>query len=321
MRILVVKTTSLGDLVHMLPALTEAAAAVPGLRADWVAEEGFAAVPALHPAVERVIPVALRRWRKAPLSAQVRREWGEFIKSLRSENYDLVLDSQGLLKSALLATFAHGPRAGLDFASAREPLASLVYRYRYAVPPGLHAITRNRLLAAQALGYAMAAEDAFSYGVQPPAADGRDLPDDFILALHGTARPEKEYPEADWLALIRLIGAAGRPVLLPWGNDRERIRAERLAAACPTAGVLPRLGLADMAAVLGRAAGVVGVDTGLMHLAAAFRKPGIGLYPATPPARFGARSEPGAPAIENLSAEADLAPSEVAKRLLERLER
>ncbi len=315
MRILIVKTTSLGDLVHMLPALTEAAAALPGLRADWLAEDGFAAVPALHPAVDRVIPVALRRWRKSPLSGEVRREWGEFITSLHSENYDLVLDSQGLLKSALLAVFAHGPRAGLDFASAREPLASLVYRNRYPVRPELNAITRNRALTAQALGYAMAAENTFSYGVVPLVVGGVDLPETFVLALHGTARLEKEYPEADWLELIGRLGAAGLPVLLPWGNERERARAERLAAACPGARVLPRLTLAEMAAVLGQASAVVGVDTGLMHLAAAFRKPGIGLYPATPPARFGAWSEPGAPAIENLADRADLTPNKVAGRL------
>jgi heptosyltransferase-1 len=315
MRILVVKTTSLGDLVHMLPALTEAAAALPGLRADWVAEEGFAAVPALHPVVERVIPVALRRWRRAPLSGQVRREWGEFIKSLRSENYDLVLDSQGLLKSAVLAAFAHGPRAGLDFASAREPLASLVYRYRYPVPAEWHAITRNRSLTAQALGYTMAAENTFSYGVLPPAVDGSDLPAEFIVALHGTARPEKEYPEADWLELIGRINAAGLPVLLPWGNDREHARAQRLVTSGSNVRVLPRLGLADIFAILGRAKAVIGVDTGLMHLAAAFRKPGIGLYPATPPARFGARSEPDAPVIVNLSDPASLTPRKVAEQL------
>ncbi|MDR3393760.1 MAG: lipopolysaccharide heptosyltransferase I [Parasulfuritortus sp.] len=315
MRILVVKTTSLGDLVHMLPALTEAAAAWPGLRADWVAEEGFAAVPALHPAVDRVIPVALRRWRKSPLSGAVRREWGEFITSLRSENYDLVLDSQGLLKSALLAAFAHGPGAGLDFASAREPLASLVYRHRYAVRPELHAITRNRVLTAQALGYAMAAETEFSYGVTPSMAGSLALPARFVLILHGTARPEKEYPEAHWRELIGCLNESGLSVVLPWGNEREHARADRLAAGCSGARVLPRLNLADMASVLGQASAVVGVDTGLMHLAAAFRKPGIGLYPVTPPARFGAWSEPGAPIIENLSDPEAMMPAKVAVKL------
>lgn len=315
MRILVIKTTSLGDLVHMLPAVTEAVAARPGLVVDWVAEEGFAAVPELHPAVRRVIPVALRRWRKSPLSGAVRREWGGFIDSLRSESYDLVLDSQGLLKSALLAVFARGPRAGLNFASAREPLASLVYRFRYAVAPELHAITRNRLLMAQALGYPMGEERAFRYGVAPPAGSPGDLPPQFVLALHGTARPEKEYPEASWQDLINGIHQAGLPVLLPWGNTREHDRATRLADACPGAKVLPRLGLREMAGVLARASGVVGVDTGLMHLAAAFRKPGVGLYPATPPERFGAWSEHDAPRIENISSSAGLSAENVARSL------
>jgi heptosyltransferase-1 len=314
MRILIVKTSSLGDLVHMLPALTEAASALPGLRADWVAEEGFASIPALHPAVEKVVPVAMRRWRKKPLSRLVRQEWRGFIETLRSEKYDLVLDSQGLLKSALLACFANGPRAGLDFASAREPLASIVYRHRYAAPRELHAITRNRMLTAQAFGYAMGEAAAFQYGVQPPLAVSMALPERFILGLHGTARQEKEYREPDWGELIGQINAMGYPVVLPWGNEREHERAGRLASGREVI-VLPRLGLQELSAVLGQATAVVGVDTGLMHLAAAFRKPGIGLYPATSTARFGAWSEPGAPAIENLCDAADLMPPEVARRL------
>lgn len=318
MRLLIIKTTSLGDLVHMLPALTEAASAIPGLRVDWVAEEGFAPVPMLHPAVERVIPVAMRRWRKKPFSLAVRREWGEFIESLRCEKYDLVLDSQGLAKSAFLALFAHGPRAGLDFASAREPLASLVYRYRFAVPRELHAITRNRLLTAQALGYAMGAEDDFHYGVGAPAAEPPARSERYILCFHGTARAEKEYPESQWSELIGLINAMGYTVVLAWGNPREQARTQRLAAGHDVR-ILPRMGLNDLAPVVARASGVVGVDTGLMHLAAAFRRPGIGLYPATAPERFGARSEQDAPRIVNLSTQAELLPREAANRLQELL--
>ena len=319
MRVLVVKTTSLGDLVHMLPALTEAVEALPGLRFDWVAEEGFVSIPAMHPAVDTVIPVAMRRWRRTPWSAGVRREWKLFIGSLRSERYDLVVDAQGLLKSALLAVCARGPRAGLNFASAREPLASLVYRFRYTVPRRLHAITRNRLLMAQALGYPMASESSFGYGVSAPAQMA-ESPGRFVLALHGTARPEKEYPEAAWLDLIRELNAAGFAVVMPWGNERERERAERLASAGPETQVLPRLELSRLAEVLAQATAVVGVDTGLMHLAAAFRKPGVGLYPATPPERFGALSEPGAPGIVNLSRPDDLVPVRVAERLVGLLE-
>lgn len=303
--------TSLGDVVHMLPALTEAAAQVPGLRADWVVEEGFAAIPSWHPAVSRVLPVAIRRWRKRPFDPAVRAEFGVFRAQLRETRYDLVLDAQGLIKSAAIALLAHGPRAGLDRASAREPLASLTYARRYAAPRALHAITRNRLLTAQALGYAAGAEADIRYGVQAPAG-AADLPARYLVALHGTARAEKEYPEAAWLDLLARLDL---PVLLPWGDAAEQARAERLASHLPNVRVLPRLDLAQLGGILAGACAVIGVDTGLMHLAAAFRRPGVGLYPATPPERFGARAEPGAPALINLSDPAAIAPARVAETL------
>ena len=313
MRILIVKMTSLGDVVHMLPALSEAAGRIAGLHADWVVEEGFAAVARLHPSVRRVIPAALRRWRHQLFKAATWREIAAFRKALRMEDYDLVLDSQGLIKSAMVACAAHGPRAGQDAGSAREPLASRTYQRCYPVPRNLHAITRNRLLAARSLGYVMGAEAAFGYGVstpQPPA--GLALPDGFVLALHGTARPEKEYPEADWM---RLIAGVERPVLMPWGNPRERERAERLAGSSGYATVLPALDLLELAGVLGRAAAVVGVDTGLMHLAAAFRRPGVALYPSTPPVLYGVQPEPGAPDFINIADPAGLRPENAGNML------
>jgi heptosyltransferase-1 len=316
MKVLIVKTTSLGDLVHMLPALSEALAHRPGLTADWVAEEGFADIPAMHPKVERVITVAVRRWRKAPWQRQNWRELREFIGELRRESYDLVLDSQGLIKSAIYALWAYGPRAGLNFASARESLASLVYGRRYYVPRDLHAITRNRMLTAQAMGYSMGAERDFSYGIVCPQTALRDLPEAYVVVLHGTSRPEKEYPEAYWVDLIRRLQAEGLAVLLPWGNNRERVRADQLSVSCPGARVLPRMGVGGVAGVLGRAVGVVGVDTGLMHMAAALRRPGVGLYPSTPPERFGVWAETGAPAIVNLSSTGDLLPERVVGKFM-----
>ncbi|MBM4025690.1 MAG: lipopolysaccharide heptosyltransferase I [Planctomycetes bacterium] len=314
MRILLVKMSSLGDVVHMLPALTEAASHIPTLKIDWVVEEAFSAVPAWHPSVNRVIPVAFRTWRNAFCAKQTWRKFPDFMRSLRQSSYDLVLDAQGLLKSGVVAMLGRGKRAGHDFATAREGIASLFYKYRYHASWNQHAILRNRSLTAQALGYSMGEEDLFSYGVTPPAAGILNLPRPYVLALHGTARLEKEYSEADWWELIGHINAMSFAVLLPWGNERERSRAERLAAG-REAQVLPRLSLAELAAVLSQATGVVGVDTGLLHLTAAFRRPGIGLYPTTPPARFGAKSEPGAPRIENLATAADLVAAEAARRL------
>lgn len=313
MNLLVIKMTSLGDVVHLLPALSEAAGHVPDLRVDWVVEEGFAAIPAWHPAVARVIPSALRRWRRNLGQRATWAEMAAFRRTLQTQEYDLILDAQGLIKSAWVTSLARGPRAGLARGSARESLACLAYARRYPAPRELHAISRNRLLAAQALGYPMGAEAELRYGVTAPAPfPVAGLAADYVVCLHGTARAEKEYPESDWAALLARVAALGLGVALPWGNAREKARAERLAANLAGAIVLPKLGLAELGGLIAAARGVIGVDTGLMHLAAAFRKPGVGLYPATPPARFGAYAEADAPALINLSRPEELTPAAVA---------
>ncbi len=313
MHILIIKMTSLGDVIHMLPALTEAAIQIPGLRADWVVEEGYAAIPAWHPAVTRVIPSALRRWRSGRGRPWV--EMAAFRRAIQARKYDLVLDAQGLIKSALVSLLALGPRAGLARGSARESLACLAYARSYPAPRELHAITRNRLLAAQALGYPCGAESELRYGLGAPRPfTVAGLTADYVVCLHGTARTEKEYPEQDWTPVLARIVASGLGVALPWGNEREKARAERLAARLSRAVVLPRLGLPELAGLISASRGVIGVDTGLMHLAAAFQKPGIGLYPATPPQRYGAYAEADAPHLINLSRPEDLTPESVARQ-------
>jgi heptosyltransferase-1 len=314
MHILLIKMTSLGDVIHMLPALTEAARQLPDIRVDWVVEESFAAIPGWHPAVERVIPSALRRWRHHLGQASTWMELAAFRREIQARDYDLVLDAQGLVKSALVARLAHGPRAGLAAGYARESLACLAYGKRYPAPRELHAISRNRLLTAQALGYAMGGDDELRYGLTiPEPFSVAGLASEYVVCLHGTARQEKEYPERAWADLLARVAATGLGVALPWGNQRERERAQRLAAALPAAVVLPRLNWRELAGVIGAARGVIGVDTGLMHLAAAFRKPGIGVYPVTSPTRFGARAEVDAPAIINLARPEDLTPEAVAR--------
>ncbi len=246
MRVLVVKTSSLGDVIHTLPALTDAAAALPGIRFDWAVEQAFAEIPAWHPAVERVIPVAIRRWRRSPWSRVTRREWGECRKTLRSIHYDAVIDAQGLIKSALLARKVPAPRYGFDRASAREGLAAMTYRHRIAVPREMHAVERTRMLFAQALGYPQP-EGTGDYGVRQRlvgetgvSAPGGTVPGgdaaSRLLFFHGTARDEKLWPEDHWIELATLAGRAGHAVQLPWGNDVERERAGRIAAGsapCP----------------------------------------------------------------------------------------
>jgi len=313
--VLLVKTSSLGDVVHNLPVAEDIARACPGVAIDWVVEEAFSDIPRMHPAVRQVIPCALRRWRRAPFAARTRAEWAGLRAALGERRYDLVLDTQGLVKSALLARLATGPRAGADWDSAREPLASLLYHRRYPVPGDWHAVERNRWLAAQALaGAGLAAgvspaarplpgeagADRLAGPGLPPASYGRlvtpSVPGDpawdpglpYAVLLHGTARPEKLWRESDWITLARRLGdVAGWRAVLPWGSDAERVRSERIAAAVPGARVPPRTGLAALASGLARARVAIGVDTGLLHLASALGVPCVGLYVATDPALNG----------------------------------
>ncbi len=278
LNVLIVKTSSLGDVIHTLPAVTDAVAALPGIHFDWVVEEAFAEVPGWHPAVERVIPVALRRWRRDWRAAWSGGEIGAFRRELGSRRYDLVLDAQGLIKSAALALLANGRRAGFDRASAREPLAAFSYHHRIRVVREMHAVERVRRLFAVALDYAMP-DTRPDYGIRPPAKQPSDPP--YLLFLHGTTWPTKQWPQAYWIALAQLAAAAGYEVRLPWGSPEERARAEEIAGAAGIGTVLPASGLSALAAELAGAAGVVGVDSGLAHLAAALAVPAVTLYGPT----------------------------------------
>lgn len=272
---LIVKTSSMGDMVHALPAISDMHRQLPGLQVDWLVEQAFAAIPALHSGVARVIPLAWRKWRKTLWRADTRAAISALRRDLRREPYDLVLDLQGLLKSVLWGVQARGPLVGYDRASIREPLAAWFYRRSAAVPRQLHAVSRNRALAAAHLGYAMPA-GAPDFGIRPPAGPWAvDGPSAVLVSC--ASRPEKLWPEPHWIALGQRLQQAGLVPVLVWGNDAERSRAERIAAGCGGA-VPPFLSVAGMAAVLGQARCVVGLDTGFSHLAAAFGAPTIGIY-------------------------------------------
>lgn len=280
MRVLIIKTSSLGDVFHALPALTDARAAIPDLRVDWVVEEGFAEIPSWHPAVATVIPVAWRRWRRTLGSAATWREMAAFRRRLRSERYDLILDAQGLIKSAVIARLARGTRCGLDRYSAREPLASRAYQQRISVAKGEHAIFRLRKLFAECLGYAPPATP-IHYGIDTARWPAPTLGQPYVVFLHGSTWDTKLWPEKYWNELCGIAGAAGYAVLLPWGNEEERRRAERIAAHHDHAQVLNKLSLSDIAQRLAYATAVIGVDTGLSHVAAALDVPTVAIYGAT----------------------------------------
>ena len=277
--ILLVKTSSLGDVVHNFPVASDIAAALPGARIDWVVEEGFAGLPGLHPAVSRVVPLAMRRWRGAWWKAQTRREICAFLETLREVRYDAIVDTQGLFKSAIVSRAAHGPRYGLDWTSAREPLSPF-YDRTFRVPRGAPAVERNRALAALALSYQP--RDGVDYGIAAEA-HSRLLREPYAVLVHATSAEAKLWPEERWVALGNRLRSAGMRALLPWGSDEERRRSERLGRSLHDAMIMPRLPLADVTSVLAGAQCVVGVDTGLTHLAGALGTVTVGIYTATDP--------------------------------------
>jgi len=287
LRVLLIKTSSLGDVIHTLPALTDAMNALPGIQFDWVVEEGFAEIPTWHPAVANVIPVAIRRWRKNLWQTVKNGEWRRFKRRLRDTRYDLVIDAQGLLKSAWLTRYVKAPVAGLDKTSAREPMAARFYDRPYAVARGQHAVERLRQLFAQALGYRVPA-GLGDYGLDRSRllTATNDAP--FVLFLHGTTWDTKHWPELYWRQLAERMIGQGLEVRLPWGNPAEKARAERIAVGLDNAVVLPKLNLAGVARVLASAQGCVAVDTGLGHLAAALDVPTLSLFGPTNPGLTGA---------------------------------
>lgn len=288
LKILIVKTSSLGDIVHMLPAIYDASHAINNLQIDWVVEEAFQEVPKWSPCVNKVFPIAIRRWRKSLLSKQTWQEIRQFKYVLQREKYDVVIDSQGLLKSAVVTTWTnkkHQAVWGYDKHSIREPLARYFYHHTVAVSPQKHAITRNRLLLSKVLNYSLD-KKPLNYGIAAPAwpvatefSALLDTP--YIVALHGTSRVEKEWPIEAWLSLLQVMQKEGINLVFPWGNLYEKQRVELLQKQASNAIMLPRCDLSTLASIIHAAQAVIGMDTGLMHIAAALNQQGLALYPVT----------------------------------------
>lgn len=287
MRVLIVKTSSMGDVLHTLPALTDAVRAIPGIRFDWVVEEGFAQIPSWHDAVDRVIPVAIRRWRKAWFSAAVKAERHTFHQAIRAEHYDAVIDAQGLVKSAALVTrLAHGVKHGMDWQTAREPLASLFYNRRHHIAKKQHAVERTRELFAKSLGYSKPKTQG-DYAIARHFPSSHSQREPYAVFLHATTRDDKHWPESHWCALLDLLANSGLRIKLPWGAPHEEARAKRLAEGHDFVDVLPRMSLENVAQVLAGAKFVISVDTGLSHLTAALDRPNMTLYGPTDPGLIG----------------------------------
>jgi heptosyltransferase-1 len=285
-KILIIKTSSMGDIIHTLPAVSDAVRHFPTISFDWVIEPAFSEIPLWHKNVKEVIPVPLRRFRKEPLQMLKNGEVKAFVQHLRRQHYDMVLDAQGLMKSALMTCLSKGLRCGLDWRSAWEPLASLTYHKKVSVSPTQHAITRMRELFSKTLGYALETSLP-DYGLTnvPALPYQRSRPS--ILMIHGTTWVTKEWPEEYWRILAKIAAENGFDVLLPWGSLNEQARAQRIAFELEHVSVLPKTSLTELAGLLLAAKGVVSVDTGLGHLAAALNIPTVSLYGPTDPKEIG----------------------------------
>jgi heptosyltransferase I len=285
-RVLLVKLSSMGDVIHNLPVVTDLARAFPGIEIDWVCEAPYAELVALHPHVRQVFPIHLRalkkQWWRISRWTQFRHERSK----LSAQPYDFVIDTQGLVKSALVARGANQPISGFDKSVAREPFAARFYERTFHVARGQHAVERNRQLVAVAMGYKI--ETLPDYGLDAhlsrPSWLSRER---YVVLLHATSRADKQWPLAQWIQLAKKLNDRGLLVVLPWGSEAEKSVSMQIASSVMDAIVPPQTPLAQAAALLANAAAVVGVDTGLAHLAVAFKRPTVGIYISTEPALTG----------------------------------
>jgi heptosyltransferase-1 len=288
-RVLLIKFTSLGDLIHALPALTDAARAHPGLKFDWMIDESFAQVAKWHNAVDQVFTTSHRTWRRGLISSI--KPISALVRSVRKTQYDLVIDGQGNFKTALMSLFMRGPTAGFDRHSVREWVASLAYQRKYPASKKSHAIDRLRQLFALSLDYPCPATPPdFSIDRSHFSLLPIQTPQRYIVLIHNASWQTKIWPEEHGKRLVEWIARKGYTVYLPWGNAEEKARAHRLAVD-PRAIVLPKMSLSEIGSLLLGARACVSVDTGLSHLTAALNIPSITLYGSTDSGLIGANGE------------------------------
>ncbi len=288
MKILLVRVSSLGDVLHNLPMVADILRHHPEAVIDWVVEEGYVSLVRLNPRVRTIIPFALRRWRKSITAKATRAEIAGFLRTLRAERYDYVFDTQGLLKTGMIMGAARlapgGRKVGLangSEGSGYEGISRIFHTDSIALDPRTHAVARGRLVAAAALGYQ--ADTPPDFGLPAPDLSNRPhwMPaQPYAVFFHGTARAAKKWPAPNWIATGAAL--APMPVLLAWGSADEKREAELIAAGLPNATVLPKLSMDEAVTLARNAALAIGVDTGLTHIAAAFLRPTIELYCDSP---------------------------------------
>lgn len=286
MNILLVRVSSLGDVLHNMPIVADIKRHFPDANIDWVVEEGYVSLVRLNPMVRNILPWGLRRWRKSLGKKETRAEIGAFFRKLREVQYDYVFDTQGLLKTGIIMGAARGKhKVGLangSEGSGYEGISRIFHSKSIPLDPRTHAVARGRLVVGAALGFKV--DYPADFGL-PEVSAGEARPEwmgeaPYAVFFHGTARDGKKWAPANWIELGKAL--APMPVLLPWGSDKEKAEAQALAAGMPNARVLPKLPMADAVMLARRAALAVGVDTGLTHIAAAFSRPVVEIYADSP---------------------------------------
>ncbi len=288
-KILIVRVSSFGDVVHNMPAIADIRRRFPDAQIDWLVEESFASLVELVDGVHRAIPFSLRRWKKRWASPENWREIGAFKRQLAAQKYDLVIDCQGLIKTAWVASWARGPLVGLGNrtdGAGYEWLVRFFYDRRVPIEPRTHVVERTRQLVAAALGLPKPhVSDDIDFGIDTRRAAlavselGLNLPVPYVVFVHATSRADKQWPEAAWIELGQALVTRGASIVLPWGSETERATSEKLAKEFGAAAVVPpKLSLPAVVGLIDGAAATVGVDTGLVHIAAALKRPTVELY-------------------------------------------
>jgi heptosyltransferase-1 len=283
MKVLIVKLSSMGDVICALPALTDAKKAMTEISCDWVVEEHFAEIPNWHSAVDTIIPIALRRWRQQIFHFSTACEMQNFWKKLTARKYDYIIDAQGLIKSAVVTKIARGISCGFNLSSAREPLAAYLYQKKFGIPKSWHAIERMRRLFALVLGYTTPTSPPHYGIIKEKLSQNTTSPEKYLFFAHGASRENKCWQLHKWIELTRLVKSSNIKVKLPWGNSQELSHAQHIAAVNNNVEVLPKLTISEIASILIKAQGAVTVDTGFSHLATALDVPTISLYGPTDP--------------------------------------
>ena len=281
LRVLVVKLSSLGDVVHTLPAAMDIQANLPDAQIDWVVEPSFAPIVKACSAVHRVIACDLRYWRKNIWAPETRIQWRAFLTELQQQRYDAIIDLQGLTKSALVTWLARTSAKGKRYAMANATDGSAYERpTRWVADVAIdleqhtHAMTRGRVVCASALKYEVPSILGYGLNIEQSIHNGKKT----VVFVHGTSRADKEWPLANWHELGLRLSNAGYQIVLPHGNEEERLRSVAMAEMIPKAIVWPRMTIDKLMQAMSSTAGVIGVDSGLSHIAVALNLPHVQIY-------------------------------------------